>query len=94
MMLKNIDPENILVVIKEIESWYLAGLDDHACITLDLKPCTLTDGITKEQFNSLIPKKFDSRVNFMIEILKIFSIETAKTKNRSFRYFIEKYDCE
>jgi hypothetical protein len=26
-----VDPNKIIVVIKEIESWYLAGLDDNNC---------------------------------------------------------------
>ena len=92
--LKNIDEERIIVVIKEIESWYLAGLDNRASQKLKIRNCNTTDSITKEQFNSLIPEKFDSRIDFMLEILKIFSIEVAKQKNRSFRYFIEKYNCE
>jgi len=39
----------------------------------------------------LIPKKFTSRIDFMSEILKKFSIEIAKQKNNSFQYFVEKY---
>ena len=92
--LKNIDEEKIIVVIKEIESWYLSGLDDKASRKLGIRTYNVTDSITKEQFNSLIPKKFDSRIDFMLEILKNFSIKIAKRKNRSFRYFIEKYNCE
>jgi len=92
--LKNIEGERIMVVIKEIESWYLAGLDNIASRKLGIRTYNVTDDITKEQFNSLIPKRYDSRIDFMLEILKIFSIEIAKQKNRSFRYCIEKYNCE
>ncbi|MDI6767583.1 MAG: hypothetical protein QME52_12240, partial [Bacteroidota bacterium] len=53
-----------------------------------------TDDTTKEQFNRLIPEKYDSRIDFMSEILNNFSFKTAKRKNRSFKYFIEKYNCE
>jgi len=92
--LRNIDEERIIVVIKEIESWYLAGLGDAEAEKFKIRTFSETDTITKEQFNRLIPRKFDSQIDFMLEILKIFSIEIAKQKNKSFRYFIEKYNCE
>jgi len=90
---KNIDNDKIMVVIKEIESWYLAGLDDEVYEQNKIKNFANTDNVTKEIFNNLIPKKFTSRIDFMLEILKNFSIETAKQKNNSFQYFVEKYDC-
>jgi len=89
----NIDKDKIIVVIKEIESWYLAGLDNKVCRQLKIKNFANTNNVTKEDFNSLIPKKFTSRIDFMSEILKNFSIEIAKQKNKSFRCFVEKYDC-
>ncbi len=92
--LRNIDEQRIIVVIKEIESWYYAGLDNIAAGKFKIRSYDNTDTMTKEQFNSLIPKQFDSRVDFMLEILKIFSFEIAKEKNRSFRYFMEKCNCE
>jgi hypothetical protein len=88
--LKNINEERIFVAVKEIESWYLAGLDKNSSEGLGIKGFTLTDDITKEQFNNLIPRRFDSRIDFMYEILKNFSIEKGKRKNKSFRYFIKK----
>jgi len=50
-----------------------------------------TDTLTKEGFNSLIPQRFDSRIDFMVEILKRFCTGMAKRKNGSFRYFAERY---
>jgi len=92
--LDNINTNRILVVIKEIESWYLAGLDANSAKKLRIKKVyTITDTITKEQFNNLIPKKFDSRIDFMNEILKNFSLEIAQQKNKSLKYCIEKFDC-
>ena len=90
---KNIDIDRIIVVIKEIESWYLAGLDSSECRRLLIRCLENTNDVTKEQFNTLIPKRFD-RIDFMLEVLKNFSIETAKEKNISFKYFLEKYNCE
>ena len=80
--------KNIIVVIKEIESWYLAGLDSEASKKLGIKVPGKTDELTKEDFDSLVPRKFDSRIDFMIEVLKRFSVATARKKNRSFDYFM------
>jgi pterin-4a-carbinolamine dehydratase len=89
--IEKINENKIIVVIKEIEGWYLAGLDNKASQKLKIKHYTSTDGIIKEQFNSIIPKKFDSRIDFMNEILKLYSIDVAKNKNNSFKYFADKY---
>ncbi|OGW18585.1 MAG: hypothetical protein A3G93_11920 [Nitrospinae bacterium RIFCSPLOWO2_12_FULL_45_22] len=45
-------------------------------------------------FNRLIPNKFDSRIDFMLEILKYFSMGIAKQKNKSFSYFLERHICK
>lgn len=93
--INNIDKDKIIVVIKEIESWYLAGLDDMCSKKCRIPLCNTTDHITKKQFNNLIPKKFQSsRIDFLQEILKYFQVEIAKQKNKSFRYFLDKHDCE
>ena len=91
---KNVDEDRILVIVQEIESWYLAGLDEASSEKLRLPIFKTTNSVTKEQFNGLIPEKFDSRIDFMLEILKHFSLRTAKQKNDSLRYFIEKYQKE
>jgi hypothetical protein len=83
-----INIERIFLVVKEIEGWYLAGISDKNLLQYKLGTYKKTDMITKEQFNNKIPKKFDSRIDFMTEILKNYAIETAKGKNRSFAYLI------
>lgn len=85
-----VDIRKIVIIIKEIESWYLAGLSDRSCNELKISTFRDTDNITKEKFNQLIPKKFDSRIDFMTEILKRFSVEIARKKNKSFNYFMSK----
>jgi len=87
-----IDEDRIIVVIKEIESWYLAGLDEKKAKQLGIRNYVYpnTNTITKEQFNELIPRRFGSRIDFLLEILKLFSAEIAKGRNESFRYFIDK----
>ena len=85
--LSQTDPDRIVVVVVEIEGWYAAGVDDTACAELDFPSLPDTDALTKEQFDELIPRRFDSRIDFMAELLKRFSIPVAETKNRSFHYF-------
>jgi len=87
---KNIDKDRIIVVIKEIESWYLAGLHDEDSKKFTKKLFKSTDTITKEQFKKFIPKN-ESRINFMIELLNVFSRDTAIQKNNSFSYFVKKH---
>ncbi len=84
--------EKIIVVIKEIEIWYLAGLDQGALKRLRISfRGKGTDSITKEQFDRLMSDKYVSRIDFMQEILENFRIEIAVRNNRSFNYFISKY---
>ncbi len=82
----HIDQSRIFVVVKEIESWYLAGLDENKCRSLKVRSFANTEQVGKEQFEALVPKK-RSLVEFKIEVLRRFSIEVARQKNRSFDYF-------
>jgi len=86
-----IEDGRVIVVVMEIESWYMAGLDDEASAQLGVPFRKSTETLTKEDFNRLMPQRFDSRIDFMAEILKRFSRETARRKNGSFRYFAERY---
>jgi hypothetical protein len=90
---ENVDKDNIMIVIKEIESWYLAGLDKGACKRLGIAEFKNTEKVTKQRFDSLWrrSKSFNSDVNFIREIFNSFDIETAKRKNESFRYFAEEF---
>jgi hypothetical protein len=90
----NISGGNIVIVIMEIESWYYAGCPDTVLQRFGLPVLPSTDGLTKEDFNTLIPPSFDSRIDFMFEILKSFSPATAARRNRSFRYFFDRYHLE
>lgn len=83
--------ERIAVVVREIEGWYLAGLDDESADSLGVSKLASTDDITKERFLELMPRRFSSRIDFMSEVLKCFSIEVAREKNKSFRHFADKH---
>jgi hypothetical protein len=87
----HIDGGSIVVVIQEIESWYYAGLSNQSAEMLGVTPLVSTDALTKEEFNRLIPRRFDSRIDFMFEILKSFSLKSATEKNRSFEFFTHRY---
>lgn len=87
---KILDSDKIIVVIKEIESWYLAGLNDTSCKALEIKLCDSTNGITKELFEKFSLRKYKIRGSFLTEILYRFSISSAKRRNKSFSYFMSK----
>ncbi|MDI9634170.1 MAG: hypothetical protein QFX32_08995 [Methanolinea sp.] len=82
---------DIVVIVREIESWYLAGLDAGAEDALSLPHARSTDDITKEDFNARIPRRYSSRIAFMHEILDRYSVTVACGKNRSFRYYATRF---
>ena len=82
----------IQIVCKEIEGWYLAGLNDIECQNMGMAESAIsTSHISKEQFRSLMPASFSSVTAFMQAILLAYDLESARTKNRSLSYFIQKY---
>jgi len=88
---KNLKPDKTIVVIKEIESWYVSGISNDLFKKLKINYNYASFDIEKDQFNSIIPQKFkNSRISFMIEILNHFSIDIAKVRNKSFKYFMDK----
>jgi hypothetical protein len=87
----NVDGGSIVIVIREIESWYYAGITGTLAQELGVEEMATTNDLTKEDFNARIPRKFDSRIDFMFEILKSFSLNTAAQKNHSFHYFVSHY---
>lgn len=86
-----VDNANILVVKREIEGWYLAGLDRTMMAELGLETYGSTDELTKEEFIKRMPRRYTSRIDFLQEILKRYSMEMAQERNSSFRYFLRKY---
>ena len=87
----NLEKDKISVVVMEIESWYLAGLKEEMTGYFKMEAIPDTNEITKEDFNSIHHRKFKSRIHFMHELLKIFSISCARQKNESFRYFTDRH---
>ena len=87
----NADEKRTAIVRTEIESWYLAGIGHADAQKLGIKYQTSTDRVTKEEFDALMPARFESKADFMAEILKAFKVKTAKLQNESFRYVWNKF---
>jgi hypothetical protein len=85
-----INIKNIIIVISEIESWYLSGIDMENCKKIGI--CKFppdTNSCSKEQFYKLIPKEMP-KIEFMNNLLNVFDVEIGKKRNTSFGYFIKK----
>ncbi len=82
--------DRIVVVRREIEAWYLAGLDEASWHDLGLDRVRNIDEATKEQFDRIVGGKVN-HTNAMIEILKHYDVEVARQRSRSFAYFWDKH---
>ena len=86
------DSDKIIVVKTEIESWCAAGLNQSDAESLNVVFRTDTEDVTKEMlYSMMLEGRFQSKIDFLREILKKFSIEEAKRNNRSFQYFCQKF---
>jgi len=84
-----VEPANAVIVAREIESWYMAGVDEETCRELGIESPLSTDDVTKEQFRNLMPRQFnDSVADFMVELLRHFQVKVAKGRNRSFEHLM------
>lgn len=86
-----LESERIYVVKAEIESWYYAGLNRQQCSSLGLRYIADTGSLTKEQFNAQIPSEFQTRTEFMIELLLRYDHTTARRQNASVEYIHRKF---
>ena len=55
--------KELIAALREIECWYLAGLGSEACRDFRVPLHTETHHLTKEVFDRLIPRRFDSRTD-------------------------------
>lgn len=88
---RTLDTKKMIVVVKEIEGWYLAGISPIFCQKMNIKQLPNANNLSKEEFDEIIPQTFKSTIDFKIEILKNYDIKKAIKNNRSFRYFMTKY---
>jgi hypothetical protein len=68
--------EEIIVVSREIEGWYLAGLTTEGAAVLKVKCPESTDKLTKEECDRIRPPRFDVQLDFLLELLRSFDVET------------------
>lgn len=66
---QNLDNKKTIIVVIEIESWLLAGLDKNTSDNLKIKCYPSTNDVTKEEFDKVINKNYDSRIVAISEIL-------------------------
>ena len=82
--------DRIVVVRREIEAWYLAGLDEAAWRDLGLDRVRNVDEVTKEQFDRMVGGKVN-HTSTMVDILECYDVEVARQRSPSFRYFWQKH---
>lgn len=89
---ENLKADKIVIVIREIESWYLAGLDLDYRKKYDISIKNNTNDIIKESFDNILKKsklKRMSKSSWMIEIIKNYNLDIATHNNDSLNYFIK-----
>ncbi len=92
---KHVTKDRMLIVCAMIEAWYLAGLNEEKSNYLGISQYfATTDHVTKQIFDNIMPCGFESRIDFMKEILKSYECETARSKNVSFDYFMRKLETD
>ncbi len=87
-----LEGDRIIVVVREIEAWYLAGVPDQDARALGFVCPGCTDGVTKEVFLRLMPKRFNSAIDFKAELLKRFSSDVAISRSGSFAYLLKRLE--
>jgi hypothetical protein len=86
----SVKDDEIIVVCKEIESWYLAGLSANGASTLKVAVPGATDQVTKRIWRHDNHGDLTRRFEFLIELLNNFDITTACLRNQSFAYLRRK----
>jgi hypothetical protein len=85
-----VEESKIIVVVREIEGWYVAGLTDKACKDIKFAPLQHTNLLTKENFEEITPRKM-TPYEFKLFTLDNYSLNEALDKNHSLKYFANKY---
>ncbi len=88
---EDLNPVRIAVVKTEIESWFIAGLDKLACEKLGIPESRWTDDLGKKRFATMMPRRYITVAEFMIDILREYSIDVARTKNKSIAHLLDTY---
>lgn len=90
--LGNVEDSRVVIAKKAIESWYLAGVTDDCCRRLRLPVYSTTDNIDKGQFKQILESsKLGCTLDCKIQMLQDYDLDTATSRNHSFRRFSQKY---
>lgn len=85
----NLGDDHIVIVVPEIEGWYIAGLNPNSRKKLGIGKGPKPDECTKEKFKSILPKRSDN-IDIRSKILEAYDITIARSNSSSFNTFIEK----
>ena len=86
-----ITPDKIIIVVEELESWCLAGIDTSIEEYVDFVIPESTDDITKEDFDEILSNTSFNKNKLLNYLSFNFSIGLAIERNKSFKYFLERY---
>jgi hypothetical protein len=86
----DLDREKIIIVVKEIESWFLAGMEEDLANKYKIDIPHSTENITKEDFIDKTKGRSLREIEFRQEILENFCLDAARVRNKSFAYFLRK----
>lgn len=90
----NLNCSKIIIVKEEIESWFLAGIDDSLNQFENWIVPDNTEEITKEDFDSMLKQhSINSKIDFLKEVSKHYNFDLAVKRNDSFEYFLNKLMC-
>ena len=86
-----IKEEEIVIVIEELESWCLSGVDTSIEEYKDFNIPDTTDKITKEDFDEIISKTRFNKNKLFKYLSYNFNFDLAAKRNKSFNYFLKKF---
>lgn len=83
--------DKIIIVVEELESWCLAGIDVNIDEYADFIVPESTDDITKKDFDEILSNTSFNK-NKLLNFLSFnYSVDLAIKRNKSFKYFLKKY---
>lgn len=86
-----ITSDKIIIVVEELESWCLAGIDPNIEEYADFVIPDSTDDVTKEDFDEILSNTSFNKNKLFNYLSLNFSVDLAIERNKSFKYFLEKY---
>jgi len=90
--LGSVEDSRIMIAKKDMDSWYLAGINDACCRRFRISIHNTTDNIDKRQFKRILERsKLGFTLDCRMQILQNYDLSTAVLRNQSFYYFYQKY---